>query len=149
MLLLMMMLIFLGLAAVATPSAPSAMQECSVHYRGPDLLLVEIVGKKADTYTTEAQFWVMPNSSRAIQVTYSIGALAVLAFEGGYDGLFVSVSVRKAGDINGDGKADADDVAIFGQQMGLSRGEPGFDGMCDFNGDNAVDTVDLLMLVGQ
>lgn len=51
-----------------------------------------------------------------------------------------------AGDVNGDGTVNIDDLAIFSRAFGSKKGDQNFDARCDFNNDGAVDGVDLILL---
>ena len=49
--------------------------------------------------------------------------------------------------MDGDGHVDVVDLLSVVYSFGLSQGNPGYDPACDFNNDNTVDNLDLLILV--
>lgn len=59
----------------------------------------------------------------------------------------INVRVYIAGDCTLDDAVDAADVLTISDAMGYSLGDPEFNPLCDFNGDDRVDVVDLLIFV--
>jgi M6 family metalloprotease-like protein len=49
-------------------------------------------------------------------------------------------------DVNGDGKVDQTDIKLFYQSYGTKKGDEKFDPDCDFNTDDKIDLLDLLIL---
>lgn len=56
------------------------------------------------------------------------------------------VTLYLAGDINGDGTVNMDDLIIFSRAFGSKIGDANFDKRADFNNDGLVDGVDLILL---
>lgn len=51
-----------------------------------------------------------------------------------------------AGDVNGDGTVNIEDLTIFSRAFGSRKGDQNFDSRCDFNNDSVVDGIDLILL---
>ncbi len=60
--------------------------------------------------------------------------------------LKVTVSGFLPGDVNGDGKVNADDLILLSKSFGYQRGDPNYNGNADFNEDGIVDGMDLIIL---
>lgn len=58
----------------------------------------------------------------------------------------ITISGFLPGDVDGNGRVDATDLMLLGKTFGLSQGEPGYDARADFNDDNIVDGMDLIIL---
>jgi hypothetical protein len=60
----------------------------------------------------------------------------------------ISAGAPPAGnvDLNGDGKINIDDVAIWGLAFGSSAGHPRWNPVADINGDGTVDMIDAVMI---
>ncbi|MCK5848639.1 MAG: PQQ-binding-like beta-propeller repeat protein [Caldisericia bacterium] len=51
-----------------------------------------------------------------------------------------------AGDVNGDGSVDINDLALFATVFGTTKEDTNFDPRCDFNDDGKIDGIDLIIL---
>ncbi len=58
----------------------------------------------------------------------------------------ILVTEYLAGDVNGDGIVDINDLALFAQAFGTTKEDTNYDPRCDFNDDGKVDGVDLIIL---
>ena len=56
------------------------------------------------------------------------------------------VTLFLAGDVNGDGTVDINDLVLFSNAFGAKKGDSNYDPRCDFNDDGYIDGLDLILL---
>ena len=81
---------------------------------------------------------------RADQVNAKNSQLEAIAAKGFQSEAYVTLFL--AGDVNGDGTVNMDDLIIFSRAFGSKTGDSNYDKRADFNNDGQVDGIDLILL---
>jgi hypothetical protein len=58
--------------------------------------------------------------------------------------MFIAPAFAQAGDINGDGKVDLQDLALVANAYGSTPGKPHWDSRCDLSNNGVIDLPDLV-----
>jgi len=98
------------------------------------------------TFTASFPTATIPASTTPNTITYSYAGDAT--FSAATD-TSTTLTVKKTGDVNGDGVVNCADIAIVKASFGKKRGQAGFDARADINNDGIVNVIDLATVARQ
>jgi hypothetical protein len=98
------------------------------------------------TFTASFPTAAIPASTTPNTITYSYAGDAT--FSAATD-TSTTLTVKKTGDVNGDGVVNCADIAIVKASFGKKRGQAGFDARADINNDGIVNVIDLATVARQ